>query len=79
MKTVYWSYVDGFVLSNLAAYSSGTGTLIGITSAEATVTAVGLSSSKTIVRSSGVLMPGMSLILPGVSGAPLMSAKYEVA
>ena len=65
--------------SNFFAYSSGTGTLIGIASAAATVTAVALSSSNTIVRSSGVLIPEMSLMAPGSSGAPLMSLKYEKA
>ena len=72
---MYWSYVDGLLRSNFSAYSCGTGIVIGITSAAATVTAVGLSSSSTSVRSSGVLMPGIDLNSPGPSGAPLMSPK----
>ena len=49
--------------------------MIGITSAAATVTAVGLSSSSTSVRSSGVLMPLIGRYAPGASGVPAMSAK----
>ena len=33
VKATYWSYVDGCFVSNFAAYSSGTGVVIGITSA----------------------------------------------
>ena len=54
-------YVDGFFASNFFAYSSGTGAVIGITSAAATATAGGSLSLKTIVWSSGVVMPEIGL------------------
>ena len=54
--------------------------MIGITSAAATVTAVGLVSLKTIVLSSGVVMPEIGLTpFVGSVGTPSMSAKYELA
>ena len=40
-----------------------------------TSAALGPLSLKTIVESSGVSIPGMSLIAPGLLGAPTMSAK----
>ncbi len=80
MNTTLLLYVDGFFLSNFAAYSSGTGTVIGITSAAATVPADGLLSLMTSVWSSGVVIPEMSGIpSAGLLGAPTMSPKYPVA
>ena len=61
--------------SNLRAYSGGTGVEIGIAIAWTSSEALGFVSLKTIVWSSGVWMPGMSLIAPGVAGAPSMSLK----
>ena len=76
VKATYWSYSDGDFASNFFAYSSGTGTVIGMTSAAATVTATGRSSLITSVWSSGVVMPSMSWTpLVGSSGAPTMSPK----
>jgi hypothetical protein len=53
--------------------------VIGMASACETSGAAGLVSSKTSVWSSGVRMPGMSRMLPGDRGAPLMSLKYASA
>jgi hypothetical protein len=61
--------------SNGLAYSSGTGVEIGMASACEMSAALGVLSLKTIVESSGVSMPGMSLISAGVVGAPTMSLK----
>ena len=61
VKTTCWSYVDGSFLSNFWAYSFGTGVVIGITSAAATLTATGVCRWKTIVWSSGVVMPEIGL------------------
>ena len=61
--------------SNLLAYSCGTGVEIGIASACETSAALGPLSLNTMVESSGVSIPGMSLIAPGLLGAPTMSAK----
>jgi hypothetical protein len=59
----------------LAAYSRGTGVEIGIASACDTSAALGASSLNTSVESSGVSMPGMSLIAPSLVGTPTMSLK----
>src|SRR3954470_13495596 len=68
-------YVDGFLASNLPAYSLGTGTVIGITRAATNETAVGSLRWKTIVWSSGVSMPEIGLTpVVGLAGAPLMTA-----
>jgi hypothetical protein len=77
VKATYWSYFDGVLLSNLAAYSSGTGTVIGITSACDTSGACGSFSRKTIVWSSGVSMPEIGSISPafGFSGVPTIELK----
>jgi hypothetical protein len=64
----------------LRAYSSGTGVVIGMTNAAATVAAVGRLKRSTTVRSSGVWMPGIrSTPFDGACGAPRMAPKYEVA
>jgi len=58
----------------------GTGVVIGITSACVIDSATGRLSLKTIVWSSGVVMPEMSLTpFVGSAGVPSMSAKYELA
>jgi hypothetical protein len=44
-----------------------------------TSAALGVLSLKMIVESSGVSMPGMSLISPGLDGAPIRSEKYTEA
>jgi hypothetical protein len=49
VKDWYWSNFDGVLLSHLEAYSSGTGTVIGMTSACETSGAWGSFSLKTIV------------------------------
>jgi hypothetical protein len=61
------------------AYSSGTGVEIGMASASVSCSADGLESLKTIVWSSGVWIPGMSAMAPGLAGAPTMSPKYRRA
>src|SRR5919197_4001734 len=68
----YWSNFDGVLLSYLLAYSSGTGTVIGITSACDTSGALGSFSLKTMVESSGVSMPEIGLLSPALafSGVP---------
>src|SRR3954454_24402302 len=71
-------YVDGFLASYFLAYSSGTGAVIGMTSAAATPTPAGLESWMTRVWSSGVVMPEIDLKEPGFFGAPTMSVKYVV-
>src|SRR4051812_27956456 len=71
-------YVEGFFSSYFCAYSLGTGTVIGMTSAAATPTPEGLESLMTRVWSSGVSRPAMLLNLPGFLGAPTMSVKYVV-
>src|SRR3954470_20445053 len=71
-------YVDGFLASYFLAYSCGTGTVIGITSAAATPTPLGLLSLMTSVWWSGVVRPEIVLNEPGLEGAPTMSAKYVV-
>src|SRR3954449_975301 len=71
-------YVDGFLASYFFAYSCGTGTVIGMTSAAATPTPLGLESLMTSVLSSGVCRPEISLKDPGFVGAPTMSVKYVV-
>src|SRR3954453_22596482 len=71
-------YVDGFLASNFLAYSSGTGAVIGITSAAATPTPEGLESWMTSVFGSGQVMPEIGLNEPGFLGAPVMSVKYVV-
>src|SRR4051812_45559135 len=78
VNATYWSYVDGFFWSYFLAYSSGTGTVIGITRAAATRTATGLVSLMTSVWLSGVCRPGNGLsleMLTGEDGAPSISAK----
>src|SRR5919197_6406355 len=71
-------YVEGFLASNFFAYSSGTGAVMGITSADDTLTACGSLSLNTIVWSSGVSMPEMDLTpLVGDEGAPTIELKYE--
>jgi hypothetical protein len=47
-------YVEGFLASNSFAYSSGTGIVIGMTSAAATTAASGRASLISSVVSSGV-------------------------
>ncbi len=73
----YWSNFDGVLLSNLLAYSSGTGTVIGITSACDTSGALGVFRWKTIVVSSGVSMPEIGLMSPvfAFSGVPAIELK----
>src|SRR3954447_26828458 len=81
VKATCWSYVVGFSASNLLAYSSGTGMVIGITSAAATRGATAFVSLMIRVWSSGVSRPanGLSLeIGTGDARAPSISAKYEV-
>src|SRR3954453_8237428 len=76
VNATYWSYVDGFFWSYFLAYSCGTGTVIGITSAAETRWATGLVSLMTSVWLSGVWRPakGLSLeMLTGELGAPLIS------
>src|SRR3954454_457732 len=71
-------YVDGFLASYFLAYSSGTGIVIGITSAAATATASGRESLKTMVWSSGVVTRGIGLppfVAP--SGVPWIEWKSE--
>src|SRR4051795_3416730 len=69
-------YVEGFFASNLLAYSSGTGIVIGITRAADTRTASGRLSLNTIVWSSGVVMPEIGLTpLVGVFDAPSIELK----
>src|SRR5689334_17975037 len=71
-------YVEGFLASNFFAYSSGTGAVIGMTSADDTLTACGSFSLKTIVWLSGVSMPEIDLTpFVGADGAPLIELKYE--
>src|SRR4051812_30921300 len=71
-------YVDGFLASNFDAYSLGTGTVIGITSAAATPTPDGLESLMMSVFGSGQVIPEIGLRLPGLDGTPWMSVKYVV-
>jgi hypothetical protein len=52
---------------------------IGMASASVSCSADGLESLKTIVWSSGVWIPGMSAMAPGLAGAPTMSPKYRRA
>ena len=63
------------------AYSFGTGTVIGITSACETSGASRLLSLKTIVLSSGVSMPEIGLMSPvlGFAGVPTIELKYVPA
>src|SRR3954452_7021188 len=78
VKATYWSYVDGFFASSFFAYSCGTGTVMGITSAADTRWATGLVSLMTSVWLSGVCSPenGVSLeMFTGELGAPLISGK----
>src|SRR5687767_611159 len=76
VKATYWSYADGDFASYFSAYSFGTGTVIGRTSAAATVTATGRSSLITSVWGSGVVMPSIGLTSGvGLSGEPTMSPK----
>src|SRR5919202_2261486 len=75
VNATYWSYFDGVLLSNLAAYSLGTGVVIGITSAWLTSGACGSESLNTIVKSSGVVMPEIGRIFPGADGAPTIELK----
>src|SRR5919197_1562902 len=71
-------YVEGFFASNGFAYSSGTGAVIGMTSADATPTACGSFSLNTIVWSSGVVMPEIDLTpFVGADGAPTIELKYD--
>src|SRR3954447_3061704 len=81
VKLWYWSNFDGVLLSNLEAYSSGTGTVIGMTSACETRGAWGSFSLKTIVESSGVSMPEIGLTSPllALSGVPTIELKYVPA
>src|SRR5690349_13380192 len=80
VKATYWSYSEGDLASYFDAYSFGTGVVIGITSACVIDSATGRLSLKTIVWSSGVVMPEMSLTpFVGSAGVPSMSAKYELA
>src|SRR4051812_28268486 len=78
VETTCVLYVEGFFLSNFSAYSLGTGTVIGITSAAATPTPEGLESLMTSVLGSGQVMPEIDLNEPGFFGAPAMSVKYVV-
>ena len=77
VKATYWSYFDGVLASNFLAYSSGTGTVIGITSACETSGALGVLSLRTIVVSSGVSMPEIGLMSPllAFAGVPTMELK----
>src|SRR3954454_10055375 len=69
-------YVDGFLASYFFAYSSGTGIVIGITSAAETTKDSGRLSLKTIVWSSGVVMPEIDLTpLVGSFGTPWIELK----
>jgi hypothetical protein len=69
-------YVEGLFASYFFAYSSGTGIVIGITSAAETTTASGRLSLKTIVWSSGVVMPEIdSTPFVAVFGAPAIELK----
>src|SRR3954468_8094495 len=69
-------YVEGFFASNFFAYSSGTGIVIGMTSAADTRTASGRFSLNTIVWSSGVVMPEIDLTpFVGDLGAPWIELK----
>ena len=75
MATWFWPYIDGFCSSSFAAYSSGTGALNGRASAPARTPPVPRESLKTIVLSSGVRMPLISV--PGLApgAAPTRSPK----
>src|SRR5689334_21280058 len=78
VATTWVLYVEGLWASNFFAYSSGTGIVIGITSAAATETAAGRDSLNTIVWSSGVVMPEIGLTpFVGALGVPSMELKYE--
>src|SRR5919197_2130416 len=72
VKVWYWSNFDGVLLSHFAAFSLGTGTVIGITRACETSGASAVFSLKTIVWSSGVAMREIGLMSPmlGLSGVP---------
>src|SRR4051794_16879086 len=78
VETTCVLYVDGFFASNVFAYSCGTGTVIGMTSAAATPTPAGFDSLITSVFGSGQVMPEIDLKEPGLVGAPAMSVKYVV-
>ena len=77
VKATYWSYFDGGFASNFVAYSSGTGTVIGMTSACETSGALAVLSFRTSVVSSGVSMPEIGLMSPllGFSGVPTIELK----
>src|SRR3954451_3908879 len=78
VATTWVLYVDGLLASNFFAYSSGTGALIGITSADDTLTASGSLSLKTMVGSAGVVMPEIGLTpVVGFDGAPTIELKYD--
>jgi hypothetical protein len=81
VKDWYWSNFDGVLASHFLAYSSGTGTVIGITSACETSGALAVFSLKTIVVSSGVSMPEIGLMSPvlAYSGVPTIELKYVPA
>src|SRR3954453_408256 len=69
-------YVDGLFASYFFAKSSGTGAVTGITRAAANETPTGDLSLKTIVWSSGVVMPEIGLTpLVGFVGAPAVGWK----
>ena len=75
VATWFWPYADGFWRSNSAAYSFGTGALSGRARAPASTPPVPRSSLKTIVRSSGVRMPGISVPGRAPGSAPATSPK----
>src|SRR3954470_23837543 len=78
VETTWVLYVDGLLASYLLACSSGTGTVIGITSAAATPTPDSFDSLMTSVCGSGQVMPEIGFSEPGFLGAPTMSVKYVV-
>src|SRR4051812_43491754 len=77
VETTCVLYVEGFFASYFFAYSSGTGIVIGMTSAADTSTPSGRLSLNSMVWSSGVLMPEIGLT-PFVEdfGAPWIELKY---
>src|SRR3954451_4866193 len=76
-KATYWLYYDGMLESMFFAYSSGTGTVIGITSACETSGALAVLSFRMSVVSSGVSMPEIGLMSPllAFAGVPTIELK----
>src|SRR5689334_24023125 len=76
VKVWYWSNFDGVLWSYLLAYSLGTGTVIGMTSACETRGASAVFRWKMIVVASGVSIPEIGLtVLLGDDGAPSIELK----